>query len=174
MKELKLIEDLLKKYEYNKVRIVFLQNQKQRVKTEESSEYIKSKMFRRGFSGSIPKLVFDRGEEIAKLNQVEETAINYKEKIQEEYNRAMQEMDKEIKQLQYTIEIIDDSLELLKTINEKYHEILQKNFIHKCNMEDIADSMHMSRSRCYELRKSALELVVRIVFGDGALLEQTS
>lgn len=170
MEQIKLIEKLLKNYEYNKVRIVFLQNQRQRLRSEESSEYIQSKMFNGGFSGGITKFLIENNEEIAKLNIVEATADNYKERIQKEYKEALYELDQELNALKYNNAIVDDSMELLKGINEKYYDILRKNYIYKCTMENIADSMHISRSRSYELRKAALRLIVKIVFGEKRLL----
>lgn len=172
MKYTKLIEDLLKNYEYNKVRVAFLRNQIQRLTSEEANEYIRSKMLQGGYSGKVTRFVMEKNREVAKLNQVEATADNYKEKIQEEYKMALHEIDQEIKQLSYDIGIVDDSLELIRGINEKYYKILHKNYVHKCPMENVADSMHISRSRCYELRKQALELIVRIVFGERLLLQQ--
>ncbi|GMQ57448.1 hypothetical protein AN1V17_18430 [Vallitalea sediminicola] len=172
MKYINLIEDLLKNYEYNKVRVTFLRNQIQRLSSEEENEYIRSKMLKGEYSGKVTRFVIEKGKEVAILNHVEATADNYKEKIEEEYKMVLREIEQEIKQLSYDISIIDDSLELIKGINEKYYIILKQNYVHKCPMEIVAESMHMSRSRCYELRKQAVELIVRIVYGERLLLQQ--
>ncbi|GKX29631.1 hypothetical protein SH1V18_21110 [Vallitalea longa] len=174
MKYVKLIEDLLKNYEYNKVRVAFLRNQIQRLTSEGENEYIRSKMLQGGYSGKVTRFVIEKGEEVATLNHVEATADNYKEKIEEEYKRALRDIEQEIKQLSYDIGIIDDCLELIKGINEKYYIIINQNYVHKCPMEIVADSMHMSRSRCYELRKQAVELIVKIVYGERLLLQQVA
>lgn len=174
MKYIKLIEDLLKNYEYNKVRVTFLRNQIQRLSSEEENEYIRSKMLKGGYSGKVTRFVIENCKEVATLNHVEATADNYKEKIEEEYKMVLREIEQEIKQLSYDISIIDDSLELIKGINEKYYIILKQNYVHKCPMEIVAESMHMSRSRCYELRKQAVELIVKIVYGERLLLQQTA
>lgn len=166
MENIKRIEKLLKNHEYKKVRVEFLLSQKERLSSEDANEYIRGKMLKGGYSGSIPKFMIKEYGEIAKLNHVEETADNYQVKIEEEYKKAIKEIDHEINTLKFQIGLMEEALNLLKRMNEKFFMIIQKRYLYNCTMENIAESMHLSRSRCYELRKSALEFLTKIICGE--------
>ena len=87
-------------------------------------------------------------------------------KSNENSGGELEGVDKELAQIRYLTETIDTSLELVREFNERYKIILESFYIHKVRMEDIAEMIHTSRSRCYELCKEALGFMARIVFGE--------
>lgn len=167
MESFKRVEDALKKYKFDKERIGFLENHLKRLKPESHDNYIEYKMFSPGYSGAGPKFVMEGGEEVAQLNHVEATAQEYREKCLEEYEQARLELEKEIKRLRFSTTIVEDGLTMLESINEKYGVIVKRYYINRNRMEDIADAMHISRSRCYELGKEAVKWLVRIIYGNN-------
>lgn len=50
----------------------------------------------------------ERGIEVAELNKVEETACEYKQKCEKEYNIAKTEIEKELKELEYYTALVED------------------------------------------------------------------
>lgn len=79
------------------------------------------------------------------------------------------EIEEELEFLRYMTGVIDDALGIIRYMDEKYVLILKSYFIDHLSMEDIADSIHMSRSRCYELCREAVGCLDRVVYGDRAL-----
>ncbi|MCX7710059.1 MAG: hypothetical protein N2484_09430 [Clostridia bacterium] len=169
MEGFKLMEDTLKKHKFHKERIIFLENHLKRLCPESYDDYIEYKMFSPDCLGAAPKFFMDKGEEVAQLNNVESTAEEYKEKCLKEYHQAKMEIEREISRLRYCTSIIEDALNMLEGVNEKYGVIIKRYYIHKNRMEDIADSMHISRSRCYEMCKEAVKWMTRIVYGGNAV-----
>lgn len=160
------IETLLRDYRLGKARISILENQIKRLVPEAHEDYIEYRMYERGYSGATPKFIIEQGKEVAELNKVEATALEYKKKCQKEYREAKREMEKELKELIYNTSIVEDCMEILYRINEKYKKIIEGYYINNVRIEDMADSMHISRSRCYELCKEALRCLSRVIFGD--------
>lgn len=167
MDGLQRIEEILKKYKYNKVRVVFLENQMKRLTPEAYDDYIVSRAYKQGIPESAPIFVKEKDEEVALLNKVEETACEYKAKCRSDYLNARKETLNEIMQLNYLVSMVEDGLDLLESINLKYKIVIEKYYINNSRMEDIADHMHISRSRCYELCKEAILWMTRLVYGEN-------
>lgn len=163
----KIIESLLKKHKFNKERIIFLEHHLKRFSPEVHEDYIEYKMFAPGYSGDTPKFVLDLGVEVAQLNKVEETACEYQAKCSKEYNDAKVETEKELKMLRYYTEVIEDGLNTLRRINEKHWIILDKYYINNYRMEDIAEMIHVSRSRCYDMCKEGIKWMTALIYGEN-------
>lgn len=162
------MEELLKKHKYNKARMIFLEYQLKRLTPETHEDYIMSKAYKPGHSETAPLFVMEAGEEIALLNKVEETAYKYKEKCSSDYNTVWSETQNEILQLKYYITIVEDGMGILERINTKYKTVIEMYYINSSRMEDIADCIHISRSRCYELCKEAVRWMARVVYGENS------
>ncbi len=160
-------EDILKKYKYNKVRLKFLEHQLQRMVPETHDDYIISKAYRTGPPEDAPVFIMENNDEAARLNKVEETACEYRTKCHTNYLQAKAETQAEFNQLNYLVSIVEDGLHLLESINLKYKVIIEKHYINSVRMEDIADNMHISRSRCYELCKEAVIWMAKVVYGEN-------
>ncbi len=165
MNELQKLEDALKKYKYNKARLGFLENQLKHLVPETHEDYIMSRAYRPGLSGATPVFVIENDEEVAMLNKIEETACEYRTKCRTNYSQARTETQEELTQLNYQVSIVEDGLRLLESINLKYKVIIERHYINSVRMEDIAENMHISRSRCYELCKEAVAWMSRVVYG---------
>ncbi len=159
------IEKILREYRVNKQRISFLENQIRHMTPELYQDYIESKMFVRGSSDKILKLAVVNGEEVAVLNTVEETADNYRRHCENEYREAVNSIKKEISRLHNSVCIVEDSLDALGESNEKYRTLLEKYYLQGESMEEIAEILHLSRSRCYDLCKKAVQYMEMVVFG---------
>lgn len=161
------MEELLKRHKYNKARMIFLENHLKRLTPENHDDYIQGKVYRNGHSESAPLFVMEAGEEIALLNKVEETAYEYKEKCQSNYNTARYETENELLQLKYSINMVEDGLDIIDRIQKKYKTVIEMYYINNSRMEDIADCIHISRSRCYELCKEAVGWMANVVYGEN-------
>lgn len=167
MKRAEKVGELLKKYRYNKARLVFLENQLKRLVPESHEDYIESRAFKPGDSGNAPLFVMEGGEEIAALNKIEETAYEYRDRCRSNYRSARLETRNEMLRLSYSVSIVEDGLEILDRVNGKYKTVIEKYYIGGGRMEDIADELHMSRSRCYDLCKEAVRWLARVVYGEN-------
>ncbi|MCX8132015.1 MAG: hypothetical protein N3I35_18200 [Clostridia bacterium] len=168
MSKMRETEVLLRGYKLNKERIIFLENQLKRLTPESHEDYIEYRMYEHGYSGASPMFVMENGIEVAKLNKVESTACEYRRKCETEYRDANKEMEKELKKLRFNTSIIEESIEVLNRINAKYKIIIESYYINNVRMEDVADSIHIGRSRCYVLCKEALKYMARVIFGSQA------
>lgn len=72
----------------------------------------------------------------------------------------------ELEQIKDSLELVDVALTILKDYNERYRVILENHYIKGVRMEDIAETIHTSRSRCYELCKEALTHMANMIFGE--------
>lgn len=166
------MEKILREYRVNKQRISFLENQIRRMTPELDKDYIESKMFARGHSDKTLKLAIVKGEEVAVLNNVEETADNYRLHCENEYREAINCLRNEIFRLHNAVYIVEDSLDALGESNEKYRTLLEKYYLQGESMEEIAEILHLSRSRCYELCKKAVEYMEMVVFGTSSINQE--
>ena len=166
MDKLTRMEDLLKKHKYNKARMIFLENHLKRLTSENHDDYIQSKAYKAGRSESAPLFVMEAGKEIALLNKVEETAYEYREKCQSNYDTARSETESELQQLKYSVNIVEDGLDIVGRVHKKYKTVIEMYYINSSRMEDIADCIHISRSRCYELCKEAVGWMASVVYGE--------
>ncbi len=169
MDSYKLIEKALKDYKFNKGRIGFLKNQLDNITPETYNEYIEGAMFIPGYSGAVPKFISEGGREVCQLNKVEETSVNYRGGCSDMYIKAVNEIKKELSVLRFYTLIVDDSLTVLEKINPKYKIIIERYYISSESMDNVASMIHLSRSRCYNLCKDAIQYMARIVFGKGHL-----
>ncbi len=74
-------------------------------------------------------------------------------------------IERELSRLYKSINIVDEALIILRVINENYYMIIHEHFIKNIRIEDLEDVFCLSRSRCYELRKRAIEELTVIIFG---------
>jgi DNA-directed RNA polymerase specialized sigma subunit len=165
MKKNDSIAKMLREYRVNKERIDFLENQIRHYSPEAYSDYIESKMYAPGYEDKILKLAVVNGEESAVLNKVEETAGNYRQECDREYKKNIKCFKNEIANLQRSVYIVEDSLMAMGKSHENYRTLLERYYIQGESMEDIAEYIHISRSRCYELCKKAVEYMGNVVFG---------
>lgn len=170
MSRYEIIEGLLKKYKYNNARKKFLECQLKHLTLEGHNEYNTGEMYKSDYSGVILKFILDNKEEDAKLNKVEETVEQYKDRCYKEFLEAREETENELKELNYYITLVEDGLNMLEIENEKYKLIIEGYYINNSSMENIADSIHISRSRCYELRKEAVKWITMVMYGNNALI----
>lgn len=161
----KLIEKALKDYKFNKGRISFLKNQLDNITPETYNDYIEGTMFVPGYSGAVPKFISEAGREVCRLNKVEETSVNYKNDCSDMYIKAVNEIKKELSVLRFYTLIVEDSLAVLEKINPKYKIIIERYYVNSESMDNVAKMIHLSRSRCYNLCKDAVQYMARIVFG---------
>lgn len=168
MKELDSIVKMLAEYRFNKERIDFLERHVKRFTPETHVDYIESKMYGPGYSGKTLKMAVVNNEETALLNKVEETAENYRHDCENDYKNSVRSILREISRLKYLVSTVEDSLEIIGKSHQKYKALLEKYYIYGENMEDIAEELHLSRSRCYGLCKEAIKYMVRMVGGTGA------
>ena len=166
MDTVKSVKELLSKHRYNKARVAFLENQIKKIVPETHDEYIEYRMFEGGYTGETPMFVMERGEEVSRLNKVEATSQEYRKNCEKEYGKALKETEEELKKLKYFTMIIEEALEVLDRLDMKYKAIIEGYYINTSRMEDIAQSIHISRSRCYDLRKEAIKCMARIIYGD--------
>jgi len=165
MKELDSIEKMLVEYRFNKERIDFLEKQIGRLTPETYSDYIEGKMFSPGYSGKTLRIEVLNNEEVAMLNKVEETAENYSRNCEAEYKNSLKSIMDEMSKFKYLASVVEDSLEIIGKSHEKYKLILEKYYINGESMEDVAESLHLSCSRCYGLCKEAVKYMERIIYG---------
>lgn len=71
----------------------------------------------------------------------------------------------DLERLKYTKDIIDGGLDMIKLIDERYFKVISKHYIHGVRMEEVADWLYISRSRCYEICKLALKEMSELLFG---------
>ena len=161
------ITKLLREYTISKERISFLENRIKHLTPEAHSDYIESKMFASGYSGKTTKYMVVGKEEVAKLNKVEETAETYKSNCDREYRKAVSEIMEELLRLKYMALMVEDSLESIGRLHERYKILLERYYINNESMEEIAESLHLSRSRCYELCKEAVRYMAKLLYGTG-------
>lgn len=141
MDNIKLMEEMLNRYNYFKSRNILLEKKKRFLQNSSSGELENhTKMISNLFDYDNPE-----DQDISKI-------------------------DNDIKKNNYAISIIDSSLDMLKQYDERYMIIIEYYYIKKVRMEDIAEITHMCRSRCYELRKEAIMYMAKITFGDDCTL----
>lgn len=92
----------------------------------------------------------------------------YYELKKKEYSEKINEMRKEYSQLKYLKDTLEDSICMASEIDERFKIIIHKYFLNNVRMEDIADHLHISRSRCYELYKKSLTTISKIMFGNAS------
>jgi DNA-directed RNA polymerase specialized sigma subunit len=165
MRKLGSVEKLLLEYRFNKERVGFLEKQLSRLTPEADSDYIESKMFSPGNSGKTLCININNNEEVVMLNKVEETAENYSLNCLSEYKRSLKSIREEVTKLKSLVAVVEDSLNILEKSHGKYKLILEKYYIDKENMEDIAEIIHLSSSRCYGLCKEAVKYLERVIYG---------
>lgn len=165
--EFEAIIEMLREYTVNKDRISFLENCMRHLTPEIDSEYIESRMFSKGDSGKTSKFIIVGGEEVSKLNKVEETAQIYSIICDKEYRHGVYENINELKELNFITRMIESTLEIIGRSHKRYKIILERYYINNESMEEIAESLHLSRSRCYELCKEAVSYMVKLVYGTG-------
>lgn len=155
----------MKKNKTYKARINFLRNHLMNFSPEAYRDYIESRMYGRGYSGAEPRFVMEMGAEVAQLNKVEKTADEYRRRCEKEYADARAELELELKKLNFYVALIDDGMDTLKRINEKYGIVVEGYYISNTSIEAIADSIHLSRTRCYELRREGISCMADIIYG---------
>lgn len=165
---MEVVGEMLRKYKFNKERMKFLQNQIKRLTPETHKDYIECRMFSPGQWEETARMVMEDGEEVALLNKVELTAEEYKRKCEKAYKDAKNEIENELRSLEYYTAIVEDGLETLDRISNRYKYIVEEYYIKNKSMEDIACSIHVSRSRCYEICKEGVKLVARVIYGHTA------
>lgn len=165
MKEFDSMIKMLTEYRVNKERIEFLERHVKHFAAETYKDYIEGKMLAPGHSGKTLKMIEYNNEEVAQLNKVEETAVSYCCECENDYKDSVKSIMNEISRLKYSVSIIEDCLEIIGKTHERYKVLLEKYYIQEVSMEDIAEMLHLSRSRCYELCKEAVKHMVRIVYG---------
>ncbi|RCX13258.1 hypothetical protein DFR58_11876 [Anaerobacterium chartisolvens] len=133
------VEKLLKGYRLNGARILFIESRIKRLAFNEEPE-------RMGVSDG----------------EVHET--------EEEYGRELRmkmSLQKELKSLRIVQEVTEDALNTLEQVDKRYKAIINDYYIEGCRMEDIAERMHISRSKCYELCREAAEMLSKVLAGEG-------
>lgn len=160
------VEKMLLEYRVNKDRIDFFEKQISHFTSETDSDYIESKMFAQGNSGKILRFAVHNNEEVALLNKVEETAENYSDICESEYINSLRNIYEELSKYKLLTNIVEDSLEIMAKSHKKYKLILEKFYINGESMENVAESLHLSCSRCYGLCKEAVKYMERIVHGE--------
>lgn len=159
MSSVKTMEEMLEKYCYHKSRSIFLEKEKRML----MQSYPEERMFHSDFFDKYTKI--DNGNKRGKAQENKHSiSIDDFEKFR---NQKIKKIDNELSQSNYQIEIIDDSLNMIKEYNERYKIVIEGYYIKKIRMEDIAEMTHTSRSRCYELCKEAIAHMAKMVFGDS-------
>ncbi len=133
------VEKLLKSYRLNEARILFIE-------------------------GRIKRLAFSEEPGAMRVSdeEVHET--------EEEYGRELRmkmSLQKELKSLRLMQGVAEDALNMLEQVDERYRAIINDYYIKSCRMEDIAEKMHISRSKCYELCGEAAEMLSKVLAGEG-------
>jgi hypothetical protein len=162
----KFVENLLRKQKFNKERIVFLENHLKRIMPESHEDYIEYRMFAQRYSGGTPKFILNGGEEVAQLNNVEETASEYRENCDNEYSVAIFEIEKELKMLRYYTEVVEEGMDTMKRVYEKHWDVIDHYYINNRRMEEIAERVHVSRSRGYAMCKEGIRWMARLIYGE--------
>lgn len=165
--EFEAITKMLRDYSINRERISFLEIRIKHLTPEAHSDYIESKMFANGHSGKTIKHIVVGGEEVTQLNKVEETAENYASMCDKDYGHAISEIKEELKKLKGMTIIVEDLLEIMGRSHKRYRAILERYYINNESMEEIAESLHLSRSRCYELCKESVKYMAKLFYGTG-------
>ncbi len=146
MDNIKLLEQLLKQYPYINLRMQHLERLMTNNSTEEStakdSKYIHGNCL---ISNSVS----------VEQDKIITIAVNKLSNIKHELNNT-----------KYIYRMLEDFMNLLKMTDKKSYTVMEKHYIHKVRMEDIADILYISRSRCYEIRKNAIFKMSKYVFGD--------
>lgn len=75
------------------------------------------------------------------------------------------DVEQDLERLRYTKEVLDDALNALKEIDNRGYKVVERHYLHGIRIEDIADLMYMSRSRCYEISKEAVNQLTEFMFG---------
>ena len=148
MNDITLIEEMLKKYSSNNLRIIFFEKQKKIISENSKNLTPDSNSF------AYEKSNFDNTQDMEVL-----------ESLAHEFSYKVKDLEKELAILKYLNNTIDNCLDMLKTIDERYSFILEKHYIHNVRMELISEMMHISRSRCYDLCKKGIFNLSDIIFG---------
>ncbi|MCX7710058.1 MAG: hypothetical protein N2484_09425 [Clostridia bacterium] len=100
-----------------------------------------------------------------KQGLVNEGCSEYRSAIQIDYGALVPEMEFELKRLKYSTGLVEDALDILDGLDRKQKMVVERFYISGHRMEDIAYDVHISRSRCYELCKEALEVLENVIYG---------
>lgn len=161
-----LIQNYFKEYKFNKARIHFLQNQIMRLSDrpdpipKSAEKSVASTVKEEGGHTMIPHYY----PELRSAFQVRESESVYSD----QNGNVVLELEQELNLLRTITGIVEDSLNMLEEIDRKYRVIIEEHYINGNRMENVADIIHISRSRCYDLRSEAIRWVARVVFGEEA------
>lgn len=149
MNNIDLLEQLLKEYSYLNQRIKFME------KLQKNYFEITS-----GNNKSKRDLIYNKKDFSLNKSHLDKQDI-----IIEDIIDKINYVENELERLKYIKRITDDCLEMLKSTNERYYKVVEKYYIHKVRMEDIAVMLYISRSRCYEICKNAIKEMAEFMFG---------
>ena len=141
MESEKIMKDLLKQYRFFKDRKVMLERRR---------TYLQS-------------LVENEEDDIEGINKfpLDEYLNMNKDEIAIELLSIQSEMPK----ITYLLGKVDLALAMVAGYDEKYKLIIESFYIKNIRMENISDSMHISRSSCYELKNKAISYMAKVIFG---------
>ncbi len=80
-------------------------------------------------------------------------------------------VETDLERLKFMKEILDDALYMLKVTDERGYNVVYRHYVHGVRMEDIADSLHICRSRCYELGKKAIRDMSDFIFNTALVFK---
>ena len=112
------------------------------------------------------RIVFLDKQQKSLSKEIYEHIYNETEEIV--YTKKVKEMSEELSRLRYLMNTIEESIFMVNEIDKRYKTIIQKYYIYNVRMEDIAELLHLSRSRCYELFKESLQAMSKIMFGNAS------
>lgn len=165
MNKLNEVEKLLKEYKINSARIIFIENQITRMSYEVSGAQTENLPSGSGFVLSLSLGAFTPGRASTKQSVVNESFCVYGPANEIDYGMLVREMETELKGLKYRVGLVEDALGILQGLDRKQKVIAERFYIAGDRMEEIACDVHMSRSRCYELCKEALEVLENVIYG---------
>lgn len=99
------------------------------------------------------------------FNNARRTLLESRLRFENCNTAACFEMTKELELLRYITGVVEDGLDVLDLLDEKYKAILEQHYLERIRMEEIADCMHISRSRCYDLCREAVVWLDKVVNG---------
>ncbi len=137
-----IMKDLLKQYSFYKDRKVML---------ERRSVYLQSLIENEGDD-------FDKGIYKGPLDE-------YLNKAKDEIAIELHSIQNEMPKITYLLGKVDLALAMVAGYDEKYKLIIESFYIKKIRMENISDSMHISRSSCYEIKNKAISYMAKVIFG---------
>lgn len=141
MESEKIMRELLKLYRFYKNRKVML---------ERRCAYLQS-------------LIENEGDDFERIFKC--TLDEYLNKTKDEIVTELHNINIEIQKKTYLMEKVDLALAMAADYDEKYKLIIESFYIKNIRMEDISDSMHISRSSCYEIKNKAISYMAKVIFG---------